>query len=96
MSASNSSADHVNGTDAGSGPEPHEDFTIAELLKLRWLSDSENLEMTEYRDSKGRTHRISKANVARFLEQYGALHPGEYAAQEGCDWREDFYDMARD
>ena len=73
-----------------------QELTIAELLKLHRIPDDDpNDAMESFRDPAGKVRQLTKVDVIRFLENYGALQPGDYAEQEGSDWREHFYALAQ-
>lgn len=74
------------------GPAANEDLTIAELLKLHRLPDDDSDDALEsFREPGGEIRQLKKTDVIRFLENYGPLHPGDYAEQEGGDWLTDFF-----
>ncbi|NQX02589.1 hypothetical protein HQ447_18175 [bacterium] len=73
------------------GPPPHEDFTIAELLEImRDPSQSRPGEQC-FLDEKDQQRWVSDAQVAHFLTASGALHPSGFLNTYGIDWKLRFF-----
>ena len=74
---------------ASSGPAATDDLTIAEHLRIWRRETSKEVEET-YSDGENPDFSIRAERARMFLEEFGPLHPGDYKAQFGTDWRDDF------
>ena len=74
--------------DTPASPKANDDLTIADHLRAWQQSCSEG--ETCFRDEAGETLRISEDAARDFVEEHGALHPGDYESKYQRDWREDF------
>lgn len=75
--------------EASSGPDATDDLTIAENLRV-WKLESSGEGAVSYSDGENSPFSITVERAREFLEEFGPLHPGDYKAQRGSDWREDF------
>ncbi|MEK7954332.1 hypothetical protein [Luteolibacter soli] len=70
-------------------PPANDDLTIAEHLRASKVSrplEGEDL----YLDEAGEVIRVPEHLARKFVEEYGALHPGDYRSRYHRDWRHDF------
>lgn len=75
-----------------SGPRPGDDLTIADHLRT-WLQSSMEGESV-FSDGEHEPFRIADHKAAAFIKEFGPLHPGNYHAARGRDWRDDFRKLA--
>jgi hypothetical protein len=72
-----------------SAPPANDDLTIAEHLRA-WKQSSSDQAEDSYCNDAGEIVTVPGHVVQRFVEEHGALHPGDYRSRHGRDWREDF------
>ncbi|QUE53221.1 hypothetical protein KBB96_10045 [Luteolibacter ambystomatis] len=76
------------------GPAPHEDFTIRQLVELNRIVE-EGGEVVAFQND-GSVVRIRRNALDTFLDRYGHLHPGDFKENEGCDWQEALSSLAEE
>ena len=75
--------------EAPAAPPANDDLTIAEHLR-KWRQREDGGGMVDFSDDEGSSLRIPADRAERFVRDHGALHPGDYRARFGQDWRDDF------
>ncbi|RYD37075.1 MAG: hypothetical protein EOP87_04260 [Verrucomicrobiaceae bacterium] len=75
----------------GAGPGPHEDLTIAEHLETMYSGDEHRPREKCFLDESHEQLWVDEDQLARFLKEYGALHPSDYRSQHGTDWQDDLF-----
>ena len=55
-----------------------------------WRRETSKEDEETYSDGENPDFSIRAERARMFLEEFGPLHPGDYKAQFGTDWRDDF------
>lgn len=74
--------------DPPAAPPANDDLTIAEQIR-NWKQSSGEGE-DAYLVEGGDVIRVPEHTARQFVEDHGALHPGDYRSKYERDWREDF------
>lgn len=70
-------------------PNANDDLTVAEHLRV-WRQRDSGDGLLVFNDGEGCSISLAQEAVEAFIAEHGALHPGDYHAKFGRDWREDF------
>ncbi|RYD46623.1 MAG: hypothetical protein EOP85_07075 [Verrucomicrobiaceae bacterium] len=81
-------------TDSHEGPDPHEDLTIAEHLETMRKCDEHRPGEVCFHAESGEQHWVEEDQLARFIREFGALHPSNYLAEHGTRWEDDLFNNA--
>jgi hypothetical protein len=74
-----------------SGPEAHEDLTIAEQIETMRLESADCPGESCFMNSRGKKCWIANGVVERFVRKLGSIHPSDYRAVNGVEWQSLFF-----
>ena len=72
-------------------PAAHEDLTIAELLETMRATDEHRPGEALFVGENGKQRWITLPEFGDFIGRFGSSHPSNYLANQGIDWKENFF-----
>jgi hypothetical protein len=87
MSPTSNSPDESDTFIPPTGPPPHEDLTIAELLEIMRDPSQDRPGELCFLDENELPRWVAEVELADFLTSSGALHPSGFLNTHGVDWK---------
>lgn len=72
-------------------PAAHEDLTIGETLETMRVAAEHRPGECLFVGEKGQQRWISTAELGDFTGRFGSIHPTNYLATHGIDWKDNFF-----
>lgn len=78
-------------SESSTGPGPHEDLTIADHLEMMGVEEKRHPGECCFENESGERRWISDQDLEQFIRHFGAVHPSDYFATHGHDWKVTFF-----